>query len=284
MKDVEIAKECSVVKNIGKMKIIHSIGGRLMKKIIDVQHISKSYGYLLNKVTVLDNLSFSVEKGEFVGIMGPSGAGKSTLLNVISTIELPSAGSVKINGDSILEMRSNQLSEFRRKEIGFIFQDFNLVDSLNIKDNILLPLAVDHIPVKEMEQRLARVASILNIESILSSYPNTVSIGQKQRAAAARALITDPKIIFADEPTGSLDSKSAAELLQYMTDINQQDDATIIMVTHDPYTASYCNRIIFIKDGAFFSEVVRQGPREEFFNQVIDMQATIGGGKRFDAF
>lgn len=255
-----------------------------MKKIIDVQHISKSYGYLLNKVTVLDNLSFSVEKGEFIGIMGPSGAGKSTLLNVISTIELPSAGSVKINGKSILEMRSNQLSDFRRKEIGFIFQDFNLVESLNIKDNILLPLAVDHISVKEMETRLARVASILNIEAILSSYPTAISIGQKQRAAAARALITAPKIIFADEPTGSLDSKSAAELLQYMTDINQQDDATIVMVTHDPYTASYCNRIIFIKDGAFFSEVVRQGPREEFFNQVIDMQATIGGGKRFDAF
>ncbi|WP_339101777.1 ABC transporter ATP-binding protein [Candidatus Enterococcus clewellii] len=255
-----------------------------MKKIIDVQHISKSYGYLLNKATVLDNLSFSVEKGEFVGIMGPSGAGKSTLLNVISTIELPSAGSVKINGKSILEMRSNQLSDFRRKEIGFIFQDFNLVESLNIKDNILFPLAVDHISVKEMETRLSRVAGILNIEGILDSYPTAISIGQKQRAAAARALITAPKIIFADEPTGSLDSKSAAELLQYMTDINQQDDATIIMVTHDPYTASYCNRIIFIKDGAFFSEVVRQGPREEFFNQVIDMQATIGGGKRFDAF
>ena len=254
------------------------------EKVIEVQHVTKSYGYLLNKVKVLNDLSFSVSKGEFVGIMGPSGAGKSTLLNVISTIDLPTGGIVRIHGKNILELKSNKLSDFRRKEIGFIFQDFNLVDSLTIRDNILLPLAIDHLPLDEMTQRLTHVADLLNIEEILDATPSSVSVGQKQRAAAARALITKPLLIFADEPTGSLDSKTAAELLQYLTEINRQDGATIIMVTHDPYTASYCDRILFIKDGTFFSEVVRQGSRDTFFSQVIDMQATIGGGTRLHDF
>ncbi|MBO0471828.1 ABC transporter ATP-binding protein [Enterococcus sp. DIV0242_7C1] len=255
-----------------------------MKKILEVNHLSKSYGYRNNKVQVLNNISFSVEQGEFVGIMGPSGAGKSTLLNAISTIALPTTGTVQIDGQDILKMRNNQISDFRRKELGFIFQDFNLLDTLNVKDNILLPLAIDRIPIEKMEQRLNHVATILGIEQLLEEYPNTISVGQKQRVAAARALITEPKLIFADEPTGALDSKSAAELLQYMTNMNVEDDATIMMVTHDPYTASYCNRILFIKDGVIFSEVVRQGSRKEFFNRVIDMQATIGGGGRANDF
>ncbi|OTN89619.1 ABC transporter ATP-binding protein [Enterococcus sp. 7E2_DIV0204] len=255
-----------------------------MTKILEVNHLSKSYGYRSNKVQVLNNISFSVEQGEFVGIMGPSGAGKSTLLNTISTIALPTTGMVRIDGQDILKMRDGKISDFRRKKLGFIFQNFNLMDTLNVKDNILLPLAVDRMPLSEMEQRLAHVADILGIDQLLSSFPNAISVGQKQRVAAARALITKPKIIFADEPTGSLDSKSAAELLQYMTNMNIQDDATIMMVTHDPYTASYCNRILFIKDGVFFSEVVRQGSRKEFFNRVIDMQATIGGGGRANDF
>ncbi|MEI5993222.1 ABC transporter ATP-binding protein [Candidatus Enterococcus mansonii] len=255
-----------------------------MKKILEVNHLSKSYGYRNNKVQILNNVSFSVDQGEFVGIMGPSGAGKSTLLNTISTITLPTTGSVRIAGQDILKMRDNQVSDFRRKELGFIFQDFNLMDTLNVKDNIMLPLAVDRMPLKEIEQRLSHVADVLGIDQILTAYPTTISVGQKQRVAAARALITRPKIIFADEPTGSLDSKSAAELLQYMTNMNIQDDATIMMVTHDPYTASYCNRILFIKDGVIFSEVVRQGSRKEFFNRVIDMQATIGGGGRVNDF
>ncbi|MCA5011492.1 MULTISPECIES: ABC transporter ATP-binding protein [unclassified Enterococcus] len=255
-----------------------------MKKILEVNHLSKSYGYRNNKVQVLNNISFSVEQGEFVGIMGPSGAGKSTLLNAISTIALPTTGTVQIDGQDILKMRNNQISDFRRKELGFIFQDFNLLDTLNVKDNILLPLAIDRIPLEKMEQRLNHVATILGIEQLLEEYPNTISVGQKQRVAAARALITEPKLIFADEPTGALDSKSAAELLQYMTNMNVEDDATIMMVTHDPYTASYCNRILFIKDGVIFSEVVRQGSRKEFFNRVIDMQATIGGGGRANDF
>ncbi|WP_086312044.1 ABC transporter ATP-binding protein [Enterococcus sp. 7F3_DIV0205] len=255
-----------------------------MKKILEVNHLSKLYGYRSNRVQVLNNISFSVEQGEFVGIMGPSGAGKSTLLSTISTIALPTTGSVQIDGQDILKMRDNQISDFRRKKLGFIFQNFNLMDTLTVKDNILLPLAVDRMPLVEMEQRLSHVTSVLGIDQLLNAYPNMISVGQKQRVAAARALITKPKIIFADEPTGSLDSKSAAELLQYMTNMNLQDDATIMMVTHDPYTASYCNRILFIKDGVIFSEVVRQGSRKEFFNRLIDMQATIGGGGRANDF
>lgn len=256
----------------------------MMKKILQANHLSKSYGYKNNKVQVLNNISFSVDQGEFIGIMGPSGAGKSTLLNTISTISLPTMGTVYVDGQDILKMRDNELSDFRRKKLGFIFQDFNLMDTLNVRDNVLLPLFVDRLAVNDMEERLVHVANILGITPILTSYPNAISIGQKQRVAAARALITKPKIIFADEPTGSLDSKSAAELLQYMTEMNLQDDATIMMVTHDPYTASYCNRILFIKDGVIFSEVVRQGSRKDFFNRVIDMQATIGGGGRANDF
>ena len=248
-----------------------------MKKIVEVNHVSKTYGRLNNKTEVLDNISFTVDEGEFVGIMGPSGAGKSTLLNVLSSIILPTAGIVRIAGQDILKMRDNQLSEF-------IFQSFNLIDTLNVKDNILLPLAVEKVSLEEMDKRLLHVTSILGIQELLSAYPPEISVGQKQRVAAARALITNPKIIFADEPTGSLDSKSATELLKYLAEINLHDDATILMVTHDPYTASFCNRILFIKDGAIFSEVVRQGSRKEFFNRVIDMQATIGGGGRANDF
>ncbi|EGO5024849.1 ABC transporter ATP-binding protein [Enterococcus faecalis] len=255
-----------------------------MKKIVEVNHVSKTYGRLNNKTEVLDNISFTVDEGEFVGIMGPSGAGKSTLLNVLSSIILPTAGIVRIAGQDILKMRDNQLSDFRRNEMGFIFQSFNLIDTLNVKDNILLPLAVEKVSLEEMDKRLLHVTSILGIQELLSDYPPEISVGQKQRVAAARALITNPKIIFADEPTGSLDSKSATELLKYLAEINLHDDATILMVTHDPYTASFCNRILFIKDGAIFSEVVRQGSRKEFFNRVIDMQATIGGGGRANDF
>lgn len=255
-----------------------------MKKILEVHHLSKSYGYRNNKVQVLNNISFTVDEGEFVGIMGPSGAGKTTLLNVISTMELPNTGIVRIASQDILKMRNNQVSDFRRKELGFIFQNFNLLDTLNVKDNILLPLALEGMKLETMEERLTRISRILGLEAILYAYPDSISIGEKQRVATARALITEPKIVFADEPTGSLDSKSATELLKYMTELNIQNDATIMMVTHDPYTASYCNRILFIKDGVIFSEVVRQGSRKEFFNRVIDMQATIGGGGRVNDF
>ncbi|MGX7162435.1 ABC transporter ATP-binding protein [Enterococcus massiliensis] len=251
-----------------------------MKTIIDVKHLSKTYGNRFNQTKVLDNLSFTVDKGEFVGIMGPSGAGKTTLMNILSSIALPTFGTVHIAGQDVTKMSETELSDFRRKKIGFIFQEFNLLETLNVRDNILLPLAIDRLPLTEMEQRVAHVTELLGIQMLLKRSPEELSVGQRQRVAAARALATHPEVIFADEPTGALDSKSAGELLNYLSEINLKEDATILMVTHDPYTASYCNRILFIKDGVFFAEVVRRGSRKEFFDKVIDMQATIGGGGR----
>ncbi len=253
-----------------------------MQRTVEVDHLSKIYGRKNNPTKVLENISFTVDKGEFVGIMGPSGAGKTTLLNMLSTIDQPTVGTIKIGNQDITRMKERQLSEFRRKELGFIFQDFNLMNSLTVKDNIMLPLALDRVPVKEMEERLVHVAMILGIKQILNSYPVEISIGQKQRVAAARAIITHPKLILADEPTGSLDSKSATELLHYLSRLNEEEKATIVMVTHDAFTASYCHRILFIKDGVIFSEIVRQGSRKDFFQKIIDMQAAIGGGVSHD--
>lgn len=252
--------------------------------MIDVKHLTKTFGTRFNQTKVLDNLSFRVDKGEFVGIMGPSGAGKTTLMNILSSLSLPTMGSVYIDGQDITRMTENELSDFRRKQIGFIFQDFNLLDTLTARDNILLPLAIDSLSVAETDQRINKVSELLGMTHFLNRYPDELSIGQKQRVAAARAMVAQPQVIFADEPTGSLDSKSAAELLHYLSEVNLHQDTTILMVTHDPFTASYCNRILFIKDGVFFSEVVRRGSRKEFFEQVIDMQATIGGGGRTNAF
>ncbi|MGO2638225.1 MAG: ABC transporter ATP-binding protein [Enterococcus viikkiensis] len=254
-----------------------------MQKIIDVQHLSKSYGTRNNKVTVLNDLNFSVEKGEFVGIMGPSGAGKTTLMNILSTILLPTMGSVKIDDADITQMRENRLTDFRRKNLGFIFQEFNLIDSLSVRDNIILPLAVSKLSYEEIAKRVDHLAKILNIDGILERFPEELSTGQQQRTAAARALITRPMILFADEPTGSLDSKAATEFLNYLDEVNLHEETTILMVTHDPYTASYCNRVLFIKDGRFFSEIVRRSTRKDFFEKVIDMQATIGGGGKANA-
>lgn len=254
-----------------------------MEKIINVQHLSKSYGTRNNKVTVLNDLNFTVEKGEFVGIMGPSGAGKTTLMNILSTILLPTMGSVKIAGADITQMRESRLTDFRREKLGFIFQDFNLIDSLTVKDNIILPLTVSKLSNNEIEERVLRLAGILRIEQILTRYPEEISVGQQQRTAAARALISKPLVLFDDEPTGSLDSKSATEFLNYLDDVNLHEETTILMVTHDPYTASYCNRVLFIKDGRFFAEIVRRSSRKDFFEKVIDMQATIGGGGKANA-
>lgn len=255
-----------------------------MKIMIDVKHLTKTFGSRLNQTKVLDNLSFTVDQGEFVGIMGPSGAGKTTLMNILSSLSSPTIGSVYIDGKDITRMKETELSDFRRQKIGFIFQDFNLLETLTSKDNILLPLAIDHLSIDEMDRRMKKVASLLGIDYLLNRYPDELSIGQKQRVAAARAMVAEPQVIFADEPTGSLDSKSATEFLRYLSEVNLHQDTTVLMVTHDPFTASYCNRILFIKDGVFFSEVVRRGSRKEFFEQVIDMQATIGGGGRRNAF
>ena len=254
-----------------------------MKKIIDVQHLTKSYGTRNNKVNVLNDLNFSVEKGEFVGIMGPSGAGKTTLMNILSTILLPTMGSVKIAGSDITQMRESKLTDFRRENLGFIFQEFNLIASLTVRDNIILPLTVSKLSNEEIIRRVRHLTNVLKIDHILNRYPEEISVGQQQRTAAARALISQPQILFADEPTGSLDSKSATEFLNYLDEVNLHEETTVLMVTHDPYTASYCNRVLFIKDGRFFSEIVRRSSRKDFFEKVIDMQATIGGGGKANA-
>lgn len=254
-----------------------------MEKIIQVDHLTKAYGSRFNQNKILDNLSFSVEKGEFVGIMGPSGAGKTTLMNLLATITLPTLGSITIADEVITKMTEDERSRFRRNKIGFIFQDFNLLETLNVQDNISLPLAIERLAPKEIEVRVKEVTKMLGIGHLLQRYPNELSIGQKQRVAASRAIVKQPKVVFADEPTGSLDSKAATELLNYLVEINEAQATTILMVTHDPFTASYCDRILFLKDGVFFSEVVRRGNRKEFFDQVIDMQATIGGGGRMNA-
>lgn len=204
-------------------------------------------------------------------------------MNLLATIDAPTLGSITIAGQETTKMTDKERSDFRRKQIGFIFQDYNLLDTLSVKDNILLPLAIDRTPVKEMNQRLEEISHLLGLAHLLARYPNELSNGQKQRVTAARAIIKRPNVVFADEPTGALDSKAATELLRYLTEVNHQEDTTILMVTHDPFTASYCNRILFIKDGVFFSEVVKRGSRKEFFDQVIDMQATIGGGGRMNA-
>lgn len=249
-----------------------------MPTLMEVKGLTKIYGSKLNPTPVLANISFGIAQGEFIGIMGPSGAGKTTLLNLLATIDRPTTGQVLISGTDITKLKERQLSEFRKEKLGFIFQDFNLMDSLNVGDNILLPLALGNYYGPQLQERLAQVTQILGIHHLLKKMPVEISIGQKQRVAAARALITNPEIIFADEPTGSLDSKAATELLQYLTKMNQELATTILMVTHDAFAASYCQRILFIKDGAIYGELDRSGSRRAFFNKIMEMQTALGGG------
>lgn len=247
-------------------------------KIAEVCGVSKIYDARTSSVHVLNNISFAIERGEFVGIMGPSGAGKSTLLNIMATIDQPTTGRVKIDNQEINQLNDHDIAQFRREKLGFIFQGLNLIPNLTIQENIVFPLLIRRIGTQELQQRLTHVAEVLSLTTLLDRYPSELSIGQRQRVAAARAMIGHPKLVFADEPTGSLDSKSATELLQYLAQLNLNEDITIMMVTHDAFTASYCNRILFIKDGAIFSEVVRSENRRAFFQRIIDMQAAIGGG------
>ncbi|MGL5756778.1 MAG: ABC transporter ATP-binding protein [Paraclostridium sp.] len=249
-----------------------------MSKILEVKNLKKIYGNKENQQTVLNGIDFQINKGEFVGIMGPSGAGKSTLLNIVSTIDTASSGDVKIEDKNITNLDNKQISKFRRESLGFIFQDFNLLDTLSVKDNIALPLALGRVDAKTINQTVKSIATTLGIETLLEKYPYEVSGGQKQRTACARAIITKPSLILADEPTGALDSKSSADLLNAMTRLNQEQDATIMMVTHDAFAASYCNRVLFIKDGLIFKEIIKIGSRKEFFNEILDVLSLIGGG------
>ncbi len=249
-----------------------------MNDVVTAKNLKKVYGSRGNVYTALQDIDLKIKEGEFVGIMGPSGAGKTTLLNIISTIDKPSSGTVNIDGEDIVKMNEDKLSVFRRNKLGFIFQDFNLLDTLTVEENIVLPLALSNVNLVEIKKRLREVSVGLGIEDILSKYPYEISGGQKQRTAAARAIINKPTLILADEPTGALDSKSSSELLQILSDLNEKNTATIMMVTHDAFAASYCKRIIFIKDGLLFTELVRGGSRKEFFQRILDVLKTLGSG------
>lgn len=249
-----------------------------MTTILQAKHVEKTFGIQGNQYTALQDINLEIQEGEFVGIMGPSGAGKSTLLNIFSTIDTPSAGDITIAGQHIVSMNEEQLSDFRRNQLGFIFQDYNLLDTLTVKENILLPLALSKVPAAEIEKRVNEIADTFGIREILNKYPYHISGGQKQRTAASRAIVANPSLILADEPTGALDSKSATSLLQSLKKLNEIERATIMMVTHDAYAASYCKRVIFIKDGQLYQELHREDQlRKVFFDQILEVLAALGG-------
>lgn len=249
-----------------------------MEKILKVANIEKYYGNRGNLTKAINNISFDVYEGEFVGIMGASGSGKTTLLNCIATIDKVTSGHIFISGTDVTELKGEGLNKFRREDIGFIFQDFNLLDTLTAYENIALALTIQGKKTKEIENKIQEVAKTLNIEKILNKFPYQMSGGEKQRVAAARAIITNPKLILADEPTGALDSKSSRMLLEKLEELNQKLKATILMVTHDAYTASYCSKIYFIKDGKIFNELVKgNDTRKEFFDKIIDVVTLLGG-------
>lgn len=249
-----------------------------MEKILEVKNVEKYYGTKTNLSKAIDNISFEVDKGEFVGIMGASGSGKTTLLNCLSTIDRVTAGHIVINGQDVTRLKGNNLNKFRREELGFIFQDFNLLDTLTAYENIALALTIQKVKTDEIDKRVKDISEKLGIKEILKKYPYQVSGGQKQRIASARAIITNPKLVLADEPTGALDSKSARQLLENLEYLNQKLKATILMVTHDAFTASYTNRILFIKDGKIFNELVKgNDTRKQFFEKIIEVQTLLGG-------
>lgn len=249
-----------------------------MEKILEVKNIEKYYGGKSNLTKAIDNISFSVEKGDFLGIMGASGSGKTTLLNCISTIDRVTSGHILINNKDITKLKGNDLSKFRSEELGFIFQDFNLLDTLTIFENIALALTIQKVKPDKIESKVKDIAEKIGISEILNKYPYQVSGGQKQRTAAARAMITNPKLVLADEPTGALDSKSARQLLENLEFLNEKLNASILMVTHDAFSASYASRIIFIKDGKIFNELVKgTDSRKQFFERIIEVQTLLGG-------
>ena len=249
-----------------------------MKDILTVKEIEKYYGTKSSLTKAIDDISFSVKEGEFIAIMGASGSGKTTLLNCISTIDKVTSGHIYVGETDITKLKGNDLNKFRREELGFIFQDFNLLDTLTAYENISLALSIQNVNASEIERRVKKIVSDLDINSVINKYPYQMSGGQKQRVASARAIITNPKLILADEPTGALDSKSSKKLLESFNYLNKEKNATILMVTHDAFTASYASRVIFIKDGKVFSEINKgSGTRKEFFDKIIDVVTLLGG-------
>ena len=249
-----------------------------MNNILRIRNIEKYYGNRTNLTKAIDNISFDVNGGEFVAIMGASGSGKTTLLNCIATIDRVSAGHIYVEGNDITELNDKQLAAFRRDKLGFIFQDFNLLDTLTSYENIALALSIQKVNYKEIDRRIREMSVKLGIEEILNKYPYQMSGGQRQRVSATRAIITNPKLILADEPTGALDSKSSKMLLERLQYLNNDISATILMVTHDTFSASYASRVIFIKDGKIFNEIIRGNKsRKEFFDEIIDVISLLGG-------
>lgn len=249
-----------------------------MKTILELEKVEKYYGSRSSLTKAIDNISFQVEEGEFVAIMGSSGSGKTTLLNVISTIDKVTAGHIYVNGEDITELHGEDLNRFRREELGFIFQDFNLLDSLTAYENIALALSIQNVDANEIKDRVNNVAKELNIQNVMEKFPYQMSGGQKQRVASARAIITNPKLVLADEPTGALDSKSSRMLLEQFELLNEKLNATILMVTHDAFAASYASRVIFIKDGRIFNELRKgQDSRKQFFDEIINVITLLGG-------
>lgn len=249
-----------------------------MENILTIENISKYYGNKSNLTKAISNISMNVDKGEFIAIMGASGSGKTTLLNVISTIDKVTSGHIYIEGQDITKLKGNDLNRFRREELGFIFQDFNLLDTLTAYENIALALQIQNFKAKAIEQQIKVVARKLDIEDILNKYPYEMSGGQKQRVASARAIVTNPKLVLADEPTGALDSKSSKMLLERLQRSNQDYQTTILMVTHDAFSASYASKVIFIKDGKVFNQFNRgEATRKQFFDKIIDVVSLLGG-------
>ncbi|MCZ8519600.1 MULTISPECIES: ABC transporter ATP-binding protein [Paenibacillus] len=244
--------------------------------MLKVDHVSKIYEGSVSQ-RALQDISLSVERGEFVGIMGPSGSGKTTLLNLVATIDSPTSGSITINGQSPHALNRNELARFRRKELGFVFQDFNLLNTLTVEENIVLPLTLDGEKVSVMEQKVRMLADRLGITPILEKRTYEISGGQAQRAAIARAIINSPSLLLADEPTGNLDSKSSRDVMSTLEEINAKEGTTTLLVTHDALAASYCHRVIFIKDGQLYNEITRGDNRQAFFQKIIDMLSLLGG-------
>ena len=249
-----------------------------MEKILKVHNVEKYYGSKSSLTKAINGISFDVEKGEFVAIMGASGSGKTTLLNLISTIDKVTAGEIFVDGENITKLKGNSLNKFRRDKLGFIFQDFNLLDTLTGYENISLSLAIQNVSHTQQKEKINDIASKLGITKILNKYPYQMSGGEKQRIASARAIITNPSLILADEPIGSLDSKASKQLLNSFEYLNKELNSTILMVTHDAFTASYASRVIFIKDGKIFSEIQKgDSNRREFFDNIIDVVTLLGG-------
>ncbi|MCX7749433.1 MAG: ABC transporter ATP-binding protein [Clostridia bacterium] len=249
--------------------------------VLSAKNLTKIYGGKgdANSTHALNGVQIEIESGEFVGVMGPSGSGKTTLLNILSGIGKPTTGTVEISGRNIASLSKNELALFRRQKLGFVFQEFNLLDSLTLKENVMLPMILDKRKPDEMEAKAKEIMSLFEIYEIANKYPYSVSGGQQQRTAVSRALVNDPVIVFADEPTGNLDSKSSKAVMHCFEKINTERNSTILMVTHDPFAASFCKRIIFIKDGKVYMEITKKASRQEFFDRILDCLAVLGGEK-----